>query len=108
MTDLIEKSSYDQLEDRLIVKTTYDNSEVLKANLAERNAAPEHGRYKGNFAHIGRIHMGDIVRLKNAGYDLLSPDPEEVKRALLYIQSNEKYMLTVPGNPIAKRKLVWN
>ena len=52
-------------------------------------------------------HMGDIVRLKNEGYNLLSPDPEEVKRALLHIQSNERYMLTVPGTPIAKKQQKW-
>lgn len=107
MTDLIETSSYDQLEDKLIVKTSYDNSAVLAANLQARNAAPETGRYKGTMAHIGRIHMGDIVRLKNQGFNLLSPDQDEVKRALLHIQSNEKYLLTVPGNPIAKKRQAW-
>ena len=107
MTDISEKSSYDQLEDRLIVKTSFDNREVLKANMADRNAAPEHGRYKGNMCHVGRVHMGDVVRLKNLGYDLLSPDPDQVKRALMYIQGNEKHLLTVPGNPIAKRKQMW-
>lgn len=107
MTDLIETSSYDQLTDTLVVKTSFDNRGVMDANLAARNAAPEHGRYKGLMAHVGRIHLGDVVRLKNIGYDLLSSDPDQVKRALLYIQSNEKHLLTVPGNPIAKRKQTW-
>ena len=104
---MIETSHYDEASDTLIVKTTYDNSAVLAANQAQRNAAPETGRYKGNLAHIGRIDLGDVTRLKNEGYNLLSPDPDEVKRALLHIQSNERYLLTVPGTPIAKKKIQW-
>jgi hypothetical protein len=48
-----------------------------------------------------------VVRLKNLGYNLLSPDPEEVKRALLYIQSEEKAHLSMPGTPISKKKQSW-
>lgn len=105
---MIDTSHYDESSDSLIVKTSYDNRAVLDMNMAQRNAAPETGRYKGDLVHVGRVHMGDIVRLKNKGYDLLSPDPDEVKRALLYIQSKEKQLLTVPGTPIAKKKAVWN
>lgn len=91
----------------MIVKTSYDNSDVLEGNLEQRNAQPEFGKYKGNFCHVGSIHMGDIVRLKNIGYNLLSPDPEEVKRSLLYIQTNEKHLLTVNGKPFAKKRAQW-
>lgn len=107
MSELIEKSYYDEASDSLVVKTIYDSSAVLEANREAQKQAPETGRYKGNFVHVGSIHMGDIVRLKNEGYNLLSPDPEEVKRALLHIQSNERYMLTVPGTPIAKKQQKW-
>lgn len=107
MFDLVEKSYYDDTSDSLIVKTSYDNRGVIASNIAAQNAAPETGRYQGNLAHVGSIHMGDIVRLKNAGFDLLSSDPDEVKRALLHIQSEERHLLTVPGTPIAKRKKVW-
>lgn len=107
MDDMKRWSHYDEIEDRLTVGTTYDNTAVLEANHRDRNAAAEFGRYKGNFAHVGRIHLGDIERLKNIGYNLLSPDPEEQKRALLYIQENEPHLLTVPGKPIAKKRLVW-
>jgi hypothetical protein len=107
MTDLVEKSFYDADSDKLVVKTSYDNRAVLAANQAQMIATPETGRYKGNLVHVGRIHMGDIARLKNMGYDLLSSDPEEAKRALLYIQSNERAHLTVPGTPIARKKTAW-
>lgn len=107
MSALVEKSFYDDAKDVLVVKTSYDSSAVLALNAQQRNAAPETGRYKGNLVHVGRIHMGDVLRLKNEGYDLLSADPEEAKRALLYIQSNERAHLTMPGTPIGKKKQSW-
>jgi len=107
MANFTETDIYDEQNDRLIVKTTFDNSDVLAANLEDRNAASETARYKGNFVHVGRIDEGDVVRLKNLGYNLLAPDPDEFKRALLYIQSSEPHLLTKPGKPIAKRKATW-
>lgn len=107
MTDLIETSHYDVDSDTLTVKTSYDNRAVLASNLIERNAAPETGRYKGNLVKVGTIHLGDVQRLKNLGYNILSPDPDEVKRALLYIQAEEKHLMTMPGNPIGKKKQAW-
>lgn len=107
MNDLQETTHYDEASDSLIVKTAYDNRALLAENLAERNAANETGRYKGNLVKVGSIHLGDIQRLKNEGFNLLSADPDEVKRALLHIQSNERALLTMPGTPIGKRKQTW-
>lgn len=107
MTDLVSTSFYSEEKDAIVTQTRYDNSGVIAANIEAQKSAPETGRYKGNLAHVGRIHMGDIVRLKSQGYDLLSKDPEEVKRALLHIQSEERYLLTVPGTPIARKKQQW-
>ncbi|MEN9839251.1 MAG: hypothetical protein RL177_730 [Bacteroidota bacterium] len=45
--------------------------------------------------------------MKNIGYNLLSPDADEVRRALLYIQSNEPLLLTVPGKPFASVRQKW-
>lgn len=103
-----EIDTYIESEDRLITETIYDNTDVLEANKADRNAAGETARYKGNFVHVGRIDEGDVVRLKNLGYNLLAADPEEFKRALLYIQSNEPHLLTKPGKPFAKKRAVWS
>jgi hypothetical protein len=107
MSGIVETSFYDAEKDALVVKTSFDNRAVMQANLEERNLSDTFGRYKGNFVKIGSIHMGDIVRLKNEGFNLLSPDPEEVKRAMLHIQSNEKHLLTVTGTPIAKKRMIW-
>ena len=40
-------------------------------------------------------------------YNLLSPDPDEWKRALLYIQANEPVWMTVNGKPIASFRQRW-
>lgn len=101
-----QKTTYDELDDRLVVKTTYDNSEVLDDNKTARAAFSNYKR-EGSLVHVGSLHEGDVVRLKNLGYDLLSPDPEEWKRALLYIQRNEPHLLTVNGTPFSQKKTQW-
>lgn len=107
MSDIIERAQYIDAEDKLVIKTTYDNSALIEQNKVERNASPEIGRYKGNFVKVGSLHEGDIVRLRNMGYNLLSPDPAEVRRALCYIQENERAFLTVEGKPFAKVRNKW-
>lgn len=107
MSGIVDRTFYDSDHDRIVTKTTYDNSAVLAANEISRNDSVEFGRYKGNFVHVGRIDEGDVIRLKNMGYNLLSNDPEEYRRALLYIQSNEPNLLTVPGRPFAKIRNKW-
>lgn len=105
--DLLESKTYDEATDTLVVNTQYDNRAVLAGNEYLRNTAPETGRYKGNLVKVANVHLGDIVRLKNLGYNLLSPDPHEVKRALLYIQSEEKAHMVLPGTPIARTRQAW-
>jgi len=108
MTDLKETSHYDADSDTLVVKTQYDSSAVIADNIMTKNLQPETGRYKGNLVKVATIHMGDVVRLKNLGYNILSPDPDEVKRALLYIQSEEKALLSMPGTPFSKKRQSWS
>ena len=107
MSDLVETRHYDEASDSLVVKTSYDSRAVLADNNLTKNLQPETGRYKGNLVKVATIHLGDVVRLKNLGYNILSHDPDEVKRALLYIQSEEKAHMLMPGTPIAKRKQSW-
>jgi hypothetical protein len=107
MSDLVETSHYDEATDSLVVKTSYDNRSVMAENILTKNLQPETGRYKGNLVKVATIHLGDVVRLKNLGYNILSPDPDEVKRALLYIQAEEKALMLMPGKPISKRKQSW-
>jgi len=107
---LREEKIYDETEDRLIVKTIYDNTATIEANKRARNGTPETGAYKttnNGLVHAGRMDMGDIVRLINKGYNLLSADRDEVRRALLYVQNNEPWLLTIKGKPFAKKRVVW-
>lgn len=109
MSDLVRTTIYDELEDKLINRVTYDNTAVLALNDAQRKERPEgYGKYKGNLVHAARLHLGDIERLKNMGYNLLSPDKDEVRRALVYIQQNEPQLLTVEGKPFATHRNTWH
>ena len=104
-----QEDTHDELSDKIVTKTTYDNSAVLDLNKAERNDRIDGPQFKrdSSLVHVARIDMGDIVRLRNLGYDLLSPDPDEVRRALLYVQSNEPHHLTVNKKPFAKVRRRW-
>lgn len=105
-----ETITYNDSTDVLTIKTTYDSSKTIEENIRQKNAAPEFGKYKSKnsqLVHVGRIEEGDVIRLKNMGYNLLSGDREEWRRALLYIQQNEPHLLTVPGKPFAKNKAIW-
>ena len=107
MPILREESKLDESSGKMVVNTTYDNTGVLRLNEAQRNEKIDGRQFKGTLAHVGRIDLGDIQRLINLGYNLLSPDPEEVRRALLYIQSNEPDLLTVNKKPFAKVRNRW-
>jgi len=101
------ETKYDATTDKIITKTTYDPSDVLASNASQRNEYTKAEQYKGKFVHAAKIHMGDVERLRNIGYNLLSNDPEEWKRCLLYIQQSEPWLLTVDGKPFAKNRVTW-
>lgn len=108
MEDVKETLEFDENSGKMHVKTSFVNDSVLAQNRLDRESKPEgFGKYKGNLVHVGRVHMGDVTRLMNMGYDLLSADPEESRRALLYIQTNEPHLLTVEGRPFSKVRKVW-
>ena len=107
MPILKEETTLDELNNVVVQKTTYDNSDVLRLNAAERADKVDGPQFKGNLAHVARIDLGDVVRLHGMGYKLLSSDPDEVRRALLYIQANEPYLMTVNKKAFAKKRNRW-
>lgn len=107
MPILAKETTFDELNNKIVNKVTYDNSDVLALNAAQRAEKIDGQQFKGNLAHVGRIDMGDIQRLFNLGYNLLSNDKDEVRRALVYIQSNEPHLLTVNKKPFAKKRNRW-
>lgn len=103
---MIRETIYIPHEKKMVSKLTYDNTEVLEQNAKLRNRSKSE-QYKGDLVHVGSISLGDIERLKNIGYNLLSPDKDEVKRTLLYIQTNEPSLLVVKGKPFSKTRNIW-
>lgn len=104
----MEKFDYIESEHKLVITTTYDPTDTIEANKEARALAPKHHISNGKLlTKVMDIDEGHIVALKNLGYNLLSPDPDEWKRALLYIQANEPVWLTVNGKPIASFRQRW-
>jgi hypothetical protein len=104
----MEKTTYIESEDRLVVETIYDPTATIEANKEARALAPKHHISNGKLlTKVMEIEGDHIIALKNLGYNLLSPDPQEWRRALLYIQQNEPVWLTVNGKPIASFKQRW-
>jgi hypothetical protein len=50
--------------------------------------------------------MDHIIALKNLGYDLLSADPAEVHRGLLYLRDHQQDFI-VDKSVIADRPITW-
>ena len=106
----MERMHYDELEDKLIIETVYDPTDVIEENAIERAGAGEIRKYVPNAAglvKVASIPEEHIVTLRNMGYDLYSADKEEVRRALVYIQNNEPVWLTVKGKPFATFRPKW-
>lgn len=104
----MEKMDFIESEDKLVITTTYDPTDTIEANKEARALAPKHKISNGRvLVKVMDIDPDHIVALKNLGYNLLSPDPDEWKRALLYIQANEPVWLTVNGKPIASFRQRW-
>jgi len=106
---LHEQIKYDEAEDRLTISTSYDAEPVIEDNKeAKAGLNPKAiQKYKGDMVHACRLHEGDVVRLRNLGYNLLSPDPDEVRRALVYVQHNEPHLMRVHSKPFTRRRVKW-
>ncbi len=92
-------------EDKFHVVHSYDAEPVIEQNKSERDAFTTYkaAGLKNGMVKVASLHQGDVERLSSLGYDLLSPDPEEWRRALLYIQSEQKALMTVTGKPLGKK-----
>ena len=104
-----ETLHYDEIEDKLTVETAYDSEALLDSNKRIRNSLNSKAiqKYNGEMVHALRVEEGDVVRLKNMGYNLLSPSQDELRRALVYIQENEPHLMLVHGKPFARQRMKW-
>lgn len=114
MSGIIETLKYDEMEDRLIVKRSQDVESILADNQAEYNATSEFGAYKGNFVRVASVPLIVIELMRNGQcctdgvkYDLMSPDPDERRRALMHVQEAHKKLLTKKGKPFARQRVKW-
>ena len=107
MKDVKETDWFDHSTGKVITKYEQDVEPILKANKALRDATPETGKYKGNLVHAASLSEVDVLRLKHLGYDLMSADPDERRRALVYIQQHEPHHLVINGKPFARKRPVW-
>lgn len=100
---------YDEMGDSLTVKSSYDAQPVLDQNKAIKNDKSSKAiqKYDGNMVHAASFAEGDVDRLHKMGYKLLSADPDEVRRALVYVQENEPHLMLVHGKPFARQRVKW-
>ena len=104
----MEKVHYIESEDTLVVETIYDPTDTIEANKIQRAEGREFFGSKGQqMLHAMSIPEEHVLALKRKGYDLLSADPAQARRALLYIQQNEQVWMTVDGKPFADRHQKW-
>jgi hypothetical protein len=104
----MEKTEYIESEDRLVVTTTYDATQAMEQAAILRSDKPvQIGANGRELVLAAVVPMEHIVALKNLGYDLLSPDPAEYRRALCYIQSEQSNFMAMEGNPFAMHRNKW-
>jgi hypothetical protein len=104
----MEEYSYIEAEDKLVIKTTYDATDIIEENAALRAQAPVTIGSKGQQLVLAmRIPEEHVIALRLDGYDILSSDPAEARRAMLYVQQHQAKFLTTDKKMIAERRQSW-
>lgn len=104
----MERRTYIEAEDKLVVETIYDPTATLEHNKALRSAAPKRLVSNGKtLLHVASITPEHLISLEQKGYDIMANDPDERRRAMVYLQENEPYWLTVNGKPFAAFRPKW-
>lgn len=104
----MEKTTYIESEDRLVVQTIYDAEPAIQEAARARQAGGVVIGSKGQqLLKAAVIPLEHIVALKNEGYDLLSPDPAEFRRALVYIQNNQQRFMATDKKVFSTAKPKW-
>lgn len=114
MDDIREKVIYDEQLDRLTIARTQDIQPYLEDNAELRSTRSEFQKYKGNLVKAASI-PSNVVEMMMRGqccndgktYNLMSPDNDERRRALVHVQSVHRHLMTVNGNPFALRRNKW-
>ena len=116
MSELKEKITYSENDDKLIVQYSQDLQPYRDENKRLKADCKEHGAYMGqNLVHACKVPEILIIQMRNGTccpdgikYDMLAADPEEARRALLHIQSYHNDAIIIRGKPFAKKRAVWS
>jgi hypothetical protein len=104
----MEKWSYIESEDKLVCETIYDAEPALRQAEAARQQGKVQIGSKGQGLTLACVIPAEhIVALKNEGYNLLSPDPAEFRRALVYIQQNQQRFMATDKKVFSTHKPKW-
>jgi hypothetical protein len=100
---------YIEQGDTLVIKTTYDAEPALKqAEEARRMGKVQIGSKGQELTLACVIPLEHIEAVKNSGHgDLLSPDPTEYRRALVYIQQNQQAFMATDKKVFANHRPKW-
>jgi hypothetical protein len=105
----MERSTYIESEDKLIVETIYDAEPAIREAEEARRAGKVAIGSKGQELVLAAvIPLEHITALKNeTGLDLLSPDPAMYRAALVYIQQNQQKFMATDKKVFSTRKQKW-
>lgn len=105
-------------DDRMYETISQDVEPYVEQARIIRESTSDFNKYKHNSfgcLHAGKISLVDIEKLftgsccsEGKTYHLMSNDQDEVRRALLHVQTNHKEWLTVKGKPFSKNRAVWH
>ncbi len=100
---------YIEHDDKLTIVTTYDAEPAIREAEAARQAGKVQMGSKGQELVLACvIPMEHIEKVKNEGHgDLLSPDPAEYRRALVYIQQNQQAFMATDKKVFSTKKPKW-
>ena len=71
---------WDEAEGRMTIRTTYDSTDVLKANKAQQSLSLNQRFGNEMMHHVAEIPMGVVVAWMKEGVDIMSSDPDMKKR----------------------------
>ena len=105
----MERSTYIESEDRLIVETIYDAEPAMReAEEARQQGGVFIGSKGQQMLKACVIPLEHILKVKEeSGYDLLSPDPDQWRRALVYIQQNHQRFMATDKKVFSTVKPKW-
>jgi hypothetical protein len=92
--------------DRLVVTTTYDAEPAMQeAEEARQRGGVMIGSKGQQMLKACVLPLEHIQRVKQeSGYDLLSPDPDQWRKALAYIQQNHQRFMATDKKVFTGRK----